>query len=104
MRLMRTRTARTSSAVTVQPLYEAVQLLDLLPAEALALRELSDEGGDPPAEQPVDEVAAFLKDVVLAGDQRTVEIAPPVRLGGDGPLFDEPRKKRADGAGRPFPI
>src|SRR5688572_2213516 len=74
--------ARIVLSFMVEPLDQALELFDLVAAQALPLRELRNEGRYAAAKEPVDEVAALLVDEVVARDQRSVEIAAAVGLCG----------------------
>ena len=88
----------------MKPPDQALEFFDLVAAQVLPLRELGNKRGDPSAEQSVDEVAALLVDVVLAPDQRPVEITAPVGRGGQSLLLHEPGQESANRAGRPIAV
>ena len=88
---------RRSMAVTFQLPDQIFQFFKIVACQALAFRQMRDQGRGASAEKLVGEMLRGAAGVSLAGDFRTIEIASAVRLMSDGAFFHETGKKRLYG-------
>src|SRR4028119_933753 len=64
---------RAASASRLERLQQRFDVLDVAVGETVALREMGDERRQPSPEQPIEQAARFLRDIILARDRRTIE-------------------------------
>ena len=74
----------------IEFLDEALELGDVLLAQLAPVGEVRDQRRDAAAEQSIEQRGARRVDVVLALEQRPVEIAPAVAFGGDRTFLQQP--------------
>src|ERR1700744_5158698 len=85
------------SAVMIEILDEALEFGDVLLGQLSAVGKVRAQWCDAASEQTIEQRGARRVDVILALEQRAVEVAPAVALGGDRALLEQAIEQRLDG-------
>src|SRR4051812_45155729 len=80
---------RTNSALIVEFLDQALELEQIFLAQSLAVGEMRDQRGHAAAEQSVEQRFALRMYVIFARQQRAIQIAAAVTLGGNRALLQQ---------------